>query len=97
MGRIKRIWYLSHMRAAKAQAQSRQNLRWSLIQAVSLEEPSDRNPDPWPLWMAGHAQLKFAITDCSKTQIHLMGPKCSVCVSKRQSVQNLKKISEKAV
>ena len=21
----------------------------------SQEEPSDRKPDPWPLWMAGHA------------------------------------------
>ena len=30
-------------------AQSRQNLRCSLIQAVSREEPSDRKPDPWPL------------------------------------------------
>ena len=27
----------------------RQNLRCSLIQAVSQEEPSDRKPDPWPL------------------------------------------------
>ena len=30
-------------------AQSRQNLRCSLIQAVSQEEPSDGKPDPWPL------------------------------------------------
>ena len=30
-------------------AQSRQNLRRSLIQAVSQEEPSDRKPDLWPL------------------------------------------------
>ena len=30
-------------------AQSRQNLRCSLIQAVSQEEPSDRKPDPWHL------------------------------------------------
>ena len=54
-------------------AQSRQNLRCSLIQAVSLEEPSERKPDPWPLWMAGHAQLKFVMTECSKTQIRLTG------------------------
>ena len=54
---------------ACASAQSRQNLRCSLIQAVSQEEPSDRKPDPWPLWMAGHAQLKFVMTECSKTQI----------------------------
>ena len=36
-------------RRACASAQSRQNLRCSLIQAVNQEEPSDRNPDPWPL------------------------------------------------
>ena len=58
-----------------ASAQSRQNLRCSLIQAVNQEEPSDRKPDPWPLWMAGHAQLKFVMTECSKTQIRLTGLK----------------------
>ena len=68
------------MRAAKVQAsltsaQSRQNLRCLLIQAVSQEKPSDRKPDPWPLWMAGHAQLKFVMTECSKTQIRLTGLK----------------------
>ena len=36
-------------RRACASAQSLQNLRCSLIQAVSQEEPSDRKPDPWPL------------------------------------------------
>ena len=61
-------------RRACASAQSRQNLRCSLIQAVSQEEPSDRKPDPWPLWMAGHAQLKFVMTECSKTQIRLTRP-----------------------
>ena len=66
LDRVKRIWYLSHMRAAK-------NLHCSLIQAVSQEEPSDRKPDLWPLWMAGHAQLKFVTTECSKTQIRLAG------------------------
>ena len=60
-------------RRACASAQSRQNLRCSLIQAVSQEEPSDRKPDPWPLWMAEHAQLKFVMTECSKTQIRLTG------------------------
>ena len=60
-------------RRACASAQSRQNLRCSLIQAVSQEEPSDRKSDPWPLWMAGHAQLKFVMTECSKTQIRLTG------------------------
>ena len=60
-------------RRACASAQSRQNLRCSLIQAVCQKEPSDRKPDPWPLWMAGHAQLKFVMTECSKTQIRLTG------------------------
>ena len=55
MGRAKRIWYLSPMRA------------------VNQEEPTDRKPDPWSLWMAGHAQLKFVMTECSKTQIRLAG------------------------
>ena len=32
-----------------ASAQSRQNLRCSLIQAMIEEEPSDRKPDPWAL------------------------------------------------
>ena len=63
-------------RRACAFAQSRQNLRCSLIQAVSQQEPSDRKPDPWPLWMAGHAQLKFVMTECSKTQIRLTGLIC---------------------
>ena len=61
-------------RRACTSTQSRQNLRCSLIQAVSQEEPSDRKPDPWPLWMARHAQLKFVMTECSKTQIRLTGP-----------------------
>ena len=60
-------------RRACASAQSRQNLRCSLIQAVYQEELSDRKPDPWPLWKAGHAQLKFVMTECSKTQIRLTG------------------------
>ena len=61
-------------RRACASAQSRQNLRCSLIQALNQEELSDRKPDPWPLWMAGHAQLKLVMTECSKTQIRLTGP-----------------------
>ena len=60
-------------RRACASAQSRQNLRCSLIQAVSQAEPSDRKPDPWPLWMARHAQLKFVMTECSNPQIRLTG------------------------
>ena len=62
-------------RRACASAQSRQNLLYSLIEAMSQEEPSDRKPDPRPLWMAGHAQLKFVMTECSKTQIRLTGLK----------------------
>ena len=61
-------------RRACASAQSRQNLRYSLVQAVSQEEPSDKKPDPWPL--AGHAQLKFVMTECSKTQICLTRSMC---------------------
>ena len=60
-------------RRACISAQSRQNLRCSLIQAVNQEKLSDRKPDPWPLWMAGHTQLKFVMTECSKTQIRLTG------------------------
>ena len=60
-------------RTACASVQSRQNLRCLLIQAVSQEEPSDRKPDPWPLRMAGHAQLKFVMKECSKTHIRLTG------------------------
>ena len=55
MDHVKRIWYLSPVRA------------------VSQEEPSDRKPDPWPIWIAGHALLKFVMTECSKTQIRLTG------------------------
>ena len=69
-----RLCEQQRFRRACASAQSRQNLRCSLIQAVSQEEPSDRKPDPWPLWMAGHAQLEFVMTECSKTQIRLTGP-----------------------
>ena len=70
-----RICEHRRFRRACASAQSRQNLRCSLIQAVSQEEPSDRKPDPRPLWMAGHAQLKFVMTECSKRQIRLTGLK----------------------
>ena len=76
-----RICEQRRFRWACASAQSCQNLRCSLIQAVSQEEPSDRKPDPWPLWMAGHAQLKFVITDCSKTQIRLTGLICHFNIS----------------
>ena len=69
MDRVKRIWYLSpmHPRSLARTSAARP------IQAVSQEEPSDRKPGPLPLWMPGHAQLKFIMTECSKTQIHLTG------------------------
>ena len=60
-------------RRACASAQSRQNLRCSLMQAVSQAKSSNRKPDPWPLWMAGHAQLKCVMMECSKTHIRLTG------------------------
>ena len=78
LGRVKRIWYLSPMRAATVQASLR-------IRAVSPEPPllaqtSSESRGTFrqkarsiALWMAGHAQLKFVITECSKTQICLTG------------------------
>ena len=68
---------LRRFRRAFASAQSRQNLRCSLIEAANQEEPLDRKPDPRPIWMSGHAQLKFVMTECSKTQIRLTGLSCS--------------------
>ena len=80
MDRVKRIWYLLPMRAAKVQASLRIRAvlpEPSLLAHTSTESrgTSDRKPDPWPLWMAGHAQLKFFMTECLKTQICLMWPK----------------------
>ena len=75
---IYRLCEQRRFRRACASAQSRENLRCSLMQAVSQKEPSDRKPDPWPLWMAGHAQLKFVMTECSKTQIRLTRPRCDL-------------------
>ena len=68
-----RLCELRRFRRACASAQSCQHLRCSLIQELNQEEPSDRKPDPWPLSMAGHEQLKFVMTECSKTQIRLTG------------------------
>ena len=73
---------LSPVRAAKVQASLR-------IRAVSPEPPllahtssesrgtfrqkaRSLAPTPTP-WVAGHAQLQFVMTECSKTQIHLTG------------------------
>ena len=79
---VGRLWEQWRFRWACTSTQSRQNLRYSLIQAVSQEEPSDRKPDPWPLWMAGHAQLKFVMTECSKTQIRLTQSICRLHFNK---------------
>ena len=70
-----RVCEQRRFRRACASVQSHQNLRCSLIQALSQEEPSDRKPHLWPLSMAGHAQLKFVMTECSKTHIRLTRPK----------------------
>ena len=70
------MWAAKVKAGLSSSAQSRQNLRCSLIQAMSQEEPSDWKPDPWPLWMAGHEQLKIFMTECSKTQIRLTRPIC---------------------
>ena len=66
------------MRAAKVQASLRIRAvspEPSLLAHTSSEssETLDRKPDPWPLCMAGHAQLKCVMTECSKTQIRLTG------------------------
>ena len=75
LDRVKRIWYLSPMRAAKVQASLR-------IRAVSPEPSLLAHNKQWVksnlqtesrIWMAGHAQLKFVMTECSKTQIRLTG------------------------
>ena len=76
MDRVKRIWYLSPMRAVKVQASLR-------IRAVSpepslLAQTSSESRGTFrqkarslaPL-NGGHAQLKFVMTECLKTQIRL--------------------------
>ena len=79
MDRVKRIQYLSPMRAAKVQASLRIRAvspEPSLLAHTSSESRGTfrlKKPDPWSLWMAEHAQLKFVMTECSKTQIRLTG------------------------
>ena len=55
-------YHLCEQRRFGRSCADRQNLSCSLKQAMSQEEPSDRKPDPWPLWMTGHEQLKFFMT-----------------------------------
>ena len=42
--------------------------------ARSYKQWVKRNLQTWPVWMAGHAQLKFVMMECSKTQICLTRP-----------------------
>ena len=78
MDRVKRIWFLSPMRAAKVQASLR-------MRAVSPEPPllAHTNSEPRGTFrqkarslapLNGWAcKLKFIMTECSKTQIRLTG------------------------
>ena len=57
------------------------SLRFSFLEintmrAASQEEPSDRKPDPWPLWMAGHAQWKFVMTEYCGSSNELLKQAC---------------------
>ena len=80
MGRVKRIWYLSPMRAAKVQASLRiraDSPEPPLLAHISSESRGTfrqkaRSLAPLNGW---HAQLKFVMTECSKTQIRLTRPK----------------------
>ena len=56
--------------------------------ALSYKQWAKRNlqTDPWPLSMAGHAQLKFVMTECSKAQIRLTRPECEMCALMHMSM-----------
>ena len=78
MDRVKRIWYLSPMRAVKVQASLRIRAvspEPSLLAHTSSESRGTfrQRARSLALWMAGNAQLKFVMTECSKTQIRLTG------------------------
>ena len=78
MDRVKRIWYLSPMRAAKVHGEPAHPRSLARpFAACSYKQWVKRNfqtESKIPgLWMAGHAQLKFVMTECSKTQIRLTG------------------------
>ena len=78
LDRVKRIWYLSPMRAAKVQASLRIRAvspELSLLAHTSSESRGTFRQKTRPLaplngW---DAQLKFVMTECSKTQIRLTG------------------------
>ena len=69
-------------RRACEYAQSRQNLRCSLIQALNQEEPSHRKPDPWPLWMAGHDGMLEDTNSLDGAQLVFTAALCTVHLSK---------------
>ena len=55
------------------------NKKWGFfftctVQAVNQEEPSDRKQDPWPLWMAGHAQLNLSWRNARRHKFAWRGP-----------------------
>ena len=58
----------------------------SLIQAMSQEEPSDKKPDPWSLWMAGYAQLKFSWQNARRHKFAWHGPYACASVNKFNNV-----------
>ena len=72
-----RLWEQRRFRRACASAQSRQNLRCSLIQAMSESRGT--------FWQKARSQaplnglacaVEIVMTECSKTQIRLTGLKC---------------------
>ena len=79
LGRVKRIWYLSPMRAAKVQASLRIHAVWPeppLLTHTSIESRGTfrqkaRSLAPLNGWACA---VKIVMTECSKTQIRLMGP-----------------------
>ena len=76
LGRVKRIWYLSPMRAAKVQANLRGSPEPPLLAHTSIESGGTfrqkaRSLAPLNGWAW---QLKFVMMECSKTQIRLTRP-----------------------
>ena len=67
MGRVKRIWYLSPMRAAKVQASLRIRAVWPEHPLLAHTSSESRGN------FRQKARSLAPLTECSKTQIHLMG------------------------
>ena len=57
--------------------------------AYASSEGSGEPAHPWPLWIAGHAQLKFVMTECSKIQIRLTGLIWCLCLQVSASIMEL--------